>query len=216
MTTDYPLTSTPEQIAAALRAQILKGELKSAQPLRQDELAARFGVSKIPVREALVQLKAEGLVNLHPNRGAVVSELSAAEADEIYVMRMALEAAALRRAIPQLTVAQLQQAEAVLDELDHEADPARWGELNWAFHAVLYAPAAMPRLLETIHTLHVNVARYLILYLVHMDYQHVSQQEHRAILEACRFGKTEQALALLEAHLQTAAQHMTAFLQQQH
>ena len=216
MTTDQSLTSTPEQIAAALRAQILKGELKSGQPLRQDELAARFGVSKIPVREALVQLKAEGLVNLHPNRGAVVSELSAAEADEIYVMRMALEAAALRRAIPQLTVAQLQQAAAVLDELDREADPARWGELNWAFHAVLYAPAAMPRLLGTIHTLHVNVARYLILYLAHMDYQHVSQREHRAILEACRFGKTEQALALLETHLQTAAQHMTAFLKQQH
>ena len=71
MTADQTLTSTPEQIAAALRAQIVKGELKSAQPLRQDELAARFGVSKIPLREALVQLKAEGLVQFYPNRGAV-------------------------------------------------------------------------------------------------------------------------------------------------
>ncbi|MEZ4730734.1 MAG: GntR family transcriptional regulator [Caldilineaceae bacterium] len=79
-----------ETIAAALRTDILQGSYKSNAPLRQDEIAARFGVSKIPVREALQQLKAEGLVTFFPNRGAVVSTLSSAEVDEIYAMRIAL------------------------------------------------------------------------------------------------------------------------------
>ncbi len=213
--TNTPASSTiSETIAASLRKQILTGEIKSSQPLRQDEIADRFGVSKIPVREALVQLKAEGLVDFFPNRGAVVSGLSAAEADEIYVMRVALETAVLERAIPHLTVANFQQADALLTALDQEADPAQWSELNWAFHATLYSPARMPRLLDTIHTLHVNVARYLILYLNQMDFQNVSQQEHRAILNVCRFGQTQQAADLLTAHLRAAAQHLVSFLNQ--
>ena len=77
---------TNQSIANALRVEILRGKLQGGQPLKQDEIAAQFGVSKIPVREALVQLKAEGLVNFYPNRGAFVSELSAAEADEIYAV----------------------------------------------------------------------------------------------------------------------------------
>ena len=88
-----PLVITNESIADSLRADILRGNLKSGQALKQDEIAAQFGISKIPVREALVQLKTEGLVNFYHNRGAFVSEISAAEADEIYVMRIALETA---------------------------------------------------------------------------------------------------------------------------
>lgn len=206
------LSPISDQIAAGLRAKILKGEIKSGQPLRQDEIAAQFGVSKIPVREALVQLKAEGLVDLNPNRGAVVSELSAAEADEIYVMRIALETVVLARAIPHLTVSTLQQAEGILDAIDRESDQVQWGELNWSFHAILYAPAHMPRLLETIQTLHVNVARYLILYLSELDYQSASQKEHRAILAACRFGQIELAAHLLELHLRAASQQLITFL----
>jgi DNA-binding GntR family transcriptional regulator len=97
-----PATATSEWIAAALRQAILRGEFKAGQPLLQDEVAARFGVSKIPAREALLQLKAEGLVSFYPNRGATVSELSAGEVNEIYIIRIALETLALRRALPRL------------------------------------------------------------------------------------------------------------------
>ena len=110
VSSDTSPASTAEMIASALRLDILKGVLTGKTPLRQDEIALRFGVSKIPVREALFQLKAEGLVAFYPNRGAFVSELSAAEADEIYVMRIALETAALARSIPRLTVADLTRA----------------------------------------------------------------------------------------------------------
>lgn len=205
---------TTETIANALRSDILHGVYKSNAPLRQDEIAARFGVSKIPVREALQQLKAEGLVTFYPNRGAVVSTLSSAEVDEIYVMRIALETVVLQRAIPHLTIADLARAEALLATIDQERQAVRWIELNWEFHALLYHPANLPRLMRWISTLHINVARYMVLYLAGMDYQAASQQEHWAILGACRQGDIALATELLHGHLQSAADHLVAFLQQ--
>lgn len=201
-------------IAKALRADILQGNLQSKQPLRQDEIAARFGVSKIPVREALYQLKAEGLITFIPNRGALVSELSPAEVDEIYTMRTALEIVALQRAIPNLTIANLSQAEEVLKTIDQEQDVTRWGELNWEFHATLYAPARLPRLLDSVQILHANITRYLVIYLAGMDYQTASQQEHRIILDACRQGKVDMATETLRQHLHSASNQLITFLRQ--
>jgi DNA-binding GntR family transcriptional regulator len=208
--------STPKnitgQIANSLRTDILRGKIISNQPLRQDEIASQFGVSKIPVREALVKLQAEGLVTFYPNRGAFVSELSGSEADEIYIMRIALEIIALKHAIPHLTVTHMKQAEEILNTIDKEENIARWGELNWEFHAALYSPSSLPRLRETIKTLHVNIARYLVLYLEGMDYQKSSQQEHRMLLEACRHGNGEKATQILEDHLRSASTRLVAFL----
>lgn len=206
--------STRDLIADSLRADIMRGRLRSKEPLRQDEIAARFGVSKIPVREALIQLKAEGLVTFYPNRGAVVSRLSPAEVDEIFVMRVALETTALRRAIPQLTIANLGQAEEILHAIEQEQNAARWGDLNWEFHATLYAPAGLPRLMDWVERLHIQVARYLVIYLAGMDYQAASQEEHRKILRSCRQGDPEAATEHLTHHLQSAADHLVSFLAQ--
>jgi DNA-binding GntR family transcriptional regulator len=203
---------TTSQIADSLRADILSGNLKSNRPLRQDEIASRFHVSKIPVREALVQLKAEGLVTFYPNRGAFVSELTAAEADEIYVMRIALETALLKRSIPHLTVSQLQHAQDMINAIDTEKNIAKWGELNWEFHITLYAPAPLPRIKETIRNLHAGIARYLVLYLAGLDYQKVSQNEHRELLDACRHGNVELAVIILETHLRSASDQLVAYL----
>jgi DNA-binding GntR family transcriptional regulator len=203
---------TNQSIADALRVEILRGNLQSGQPLKQDEIAAQFGVSKIPVREALVQLQAERLVNFYPNRGAFVSELSAAEADEIYVMRIALEKEILVRAIPHLTVSHFKQAGEIVAAIDHEDNIAKWGELNWEFHAALYSPAGLPRVMETLRTLHTNIARYLVLYLAGMDYQKKSQREHRALLQACRAGEVETAEDILDGHLRSASTHLIKFL----
>jgi DNA-binding GntR family transcriptional regulator len=203
---------TNQSIADALRVEILRGKLQGGQPLRQDEIAAQFGVSKIPIREALVQLKAEGLVTFFPNRGAFVSELSAAEADEIYVMRIALEKEILARAIPHLTVSHFKQAGEILSAIDREENIAKWGELNWDFHSTLYSPAGLPRVMETLRTLHTNIARYLVLYLAGLDYQKKSQREHRALLQACRAGEVEKANDILDNHLRSASTHLIKFL----
>ncbi|HEY0602282.1 MAG TPA: GntR family transcriptional regulator [Herpetosiphonaceae bacterium] len=201
--------STPEVVAHVLRQAIMAGVFQDGQALRQDELAAELGLSKIPVREALRRLEAEGLVVFYPNRGAVVAALSAAEAEEIAEMRVALETLALRLALPRLTPRVLTQARAILDELDHEAEVTRWSTLNWEFHAALYAPAQRPRLLATITTLHSSVDRYMRVILVTMQHQAQSQQEHRALLSACEQHDETTACAILKGHI-TAASEMLA------
>lgn len=204
--------NTPDLIANALRNAILQGRYRANQPLRQDHIAEELGVSKIPLREALVQLKAEGLVSFMPNRGAVVTELSAREVDEIFTMRIALEAKALERAIPNLTPADLIRAKSVLEILEKEKDRTQWSELNWEFHATLYQASQMPRLLHAIETLHNNVTRYLIIYLGRLSAQDISQKEHLAIFNACQRRNTDAATRQLTIHLQKASKRLMAFL----
>jgi len=207
-----PATATSEWLAAALRQAILRGELKGGQPLPQDEVAARYGVSKIPAREALLQLKAEGLVRFYPNRGAVVAELSADEVNEIYAIRIALETLALRQALPTLTRADFVRLEGLIAIMDDERDPLKWSELNWEFHAALYQPCSMPRLLAHIRALHVNVQRYLVIHLADPEYHAEAQRQHRAILRACQRGDGQAAVDQLADHLAQAAEKMTRLL----
>ncbi|BBO68818.1 transcription regulator [Desulfosarcina alkanivorans] len=204
--------STADWIADALRSKIIQGRYKANDPLRQDILAEQLGVSKIPLREALVQLKAEGLVAFMPKRGAVVSPLSADEVQEIYTMRIALETVALEKAILRIRPADLIRARGVLEIIDGGADKTEWGDLNWEFHATLYRAARMPLLLNAIQRLHNNVLRYLIIYLDSLSAAGISQNEHWAILEACREKNVRQAISVLKRHLAKASGNLVSFL----
>ena len=204
--------TAPEIIAQTLRNAIIRGDYQPGAPLRQDLIAAELGISKIPLREALVQLRAEGLVDFLPNRGAVVSGLSPEEADEIFTMRSALEVKALERAAPNLRPADFIRAQGTLDIIETEDDRARWSELNWEFHRIIYQAAGMPRLLSAIEALHNNVARYLVLYLDRLSAHDVSQQEHRAILGACREKDIATAAEELTVHLDRACRRLMTFL----
>jgi DNA-binding GntR family transcriptional regulator len=180
--------------------------------LRQDQIAEQFGVSKIPVREAMVQLRAEGLIAFLPNRGFVVSELSPAEVEEIYVMRMALETKALERAIPNLRSTDFIRAASVLDISEVEDDSAQWSELNWEFHSTLYQAAQWPRLLGAIEVLHNNVARYLLIYLGSLSARDASQAEHKKMLQACKKRDVGLATNILQRHLAHASNRLVSFL----
>ncbi len=204
--------TTPALVAEVLREAILLSVLKGGEQLRQDEIAAHLGVSRIPVREALRQLEAEGLVVFYPHRGAVVSALSYREVQEIYEIRIALETTAIRLAIPHLSERDLQRAEKVLDEIDLAADVAKWCVLNREFHTVLYTPADRPRLLALINTMRTNVERYQRIYISLMQHQANSQGEHREILEACRRHDVRSAVRELERHLGNAARSLAAYL----
>lgn len=205
--------TTPTLIADALRKGILRGVIKAGQVLRQEELAATFGVSRMPVREAFRQLEAEGLLTIYPHRGAVVTELSAQEALELYEMRVTLETTAIRKAIPNFKDEDVRKAAAILEATENEKEISRWGELNWEFHAALYAPAARPRLLGLLHNLHLSVDRYMRLELAAMDYLSRSQQEHRELLEACQQKDVERAVSLLEQHIEAAGKLLVSYLQ---
>jgi DNA-binding GntR family transcriptional regulator len=202
-------------VAEVLREAILRGILTAGQQLRQDEIARELGVSHIPVREALRQLEAEGLVRLRPYRGFEVSELSPEEVEELYEIRIPLECQALKLAMSHLTDQDVERAAQILDAIDAEQDPSRWSQLNTEFHAVLYAPSRRQRLLNLIRTLRTNVDRYLRLYISVMHRKQYSQKEHRKILEAVRRKDTAGAVAALEEHLDIACRMLVDYLRRE-
>lgn len=202
----------PGMITNSLRETILSGELSGGVQLKQEELASKFNVSMSALREALKSLEAEGLVKFYPNRGAVVSELSAAEAQEIFDIRLYLELGALELAIPNLSEADLAAAETVLQAVDAEPDTKRWGALNWQFHEILYHAANRPKLLSLIQNMHNNVERYMRLYLSTLHYQEKSQKEHRLLLDACARKDLKAAQKLLRKHMTDAKKNLSRYL----
>lgn len=202
----------PGMITHILREAILSGELSGGVQLKQEELATNFNVSMSALREALKSLEAEGLVRFYPNRGAVVSELSADEAQEIFDIRLFLELGALELAIPNLKDADFAEANNILDEADNETKSGRWGELNWQFHETLYKSANRPKLMTLIRNMHNNVERYMRLYLSTLNYQTKSQDEHRTLLQACVQRDIGAAQALLRVHMADASASLTRYL----
>ncbi|HWR43699.1 MAG TPA: GntR family transcriptional regulator [Sporomusa sp.] len=202
----------PGMITNILRESILSGELSGGVQLKQEELATKFSVSMSALREGLKNLEAEGLVSFYPNRGAVVTELSADEAQEIFDIRLFLELGALELAIPNLTKADLVEAEEILKKADEETLSKHWSELNWQFHETLYRPANRPKLLSLIQNMHNNVERYMRLYLTTLHYQTKSQEEHRALLSACVQGNIKGAQKILRKHMADASINLIEYL----
>lgn len=193
--------SAPDLVRSALRRAIVEGELEGGLQLKQDELAERFGVSRIPVREALKQLAAEGLVTFHPNRGAVVSSVSLDEVLEMLEIRIALECRALRLAIPNMLDEDFEEASQILADYDREPSARNWGEMNWRFHQTLYVPCHRPRLLAMIDANYGHVGRFTRVQVSLAAGKERPQREHHQILDACRRGEIERAVKLLEEHI---------------
>ncbi|MXP61873.1 GntR family transcriptional regulator [Roseomonas sp. M0104] len=200
-----------EFVEARLKAAILEGRLAGGTPLRQEELAERLGVSRMPVREALRQLEAQALVEMSPHRGAVVAEISAADAADLFAIRRALEPAALRLSVPRLTTAQRECAAALITAMDVEPDPGRMGLLNRQFHMALYAAAGHPRLLALVEQHLAAFDRYLRFHLAAQGRERMAQEDHRAMLEAAGAGRADTAAAVLEGHIDHAAAAIAAF-----
>jgi DNA-binding GntR family transcriptional regulator len=194
-------TTTADAVAAQLRRALHQGRWAPGSPLRQEDLATEFGVSRIPVREALNKLQAEGLVVVEPNRGAFVARLSVDEVREIFDLRVLLECDALRHAIAQHTPRTLRQLAALQAELDAEDDPNLWLATDAAFHEVLYAPSARHKTLEMIALLRASVTR---LYRAHLSPQTRRKgwrDEHHALLKAVGARHEARAIAALTRHL---------------
>lgn len=198
--------NTPDLIAEVLREAVSRGLLQPGQALSQAELAAEFGVSPIPVREALRRLEADGLVALRHNRGAFVAELTGDDVRELYEIRLPLELQALRLALPRLTDADLDRAGAILSQLDGVDEGSAWTILDRDFHLALYRPCARPRLLELVGRLRNTTELYHSALTSVAQIYPTCQEAHRAILTACAAGRADAALLALEAHLQEAGE----------
>lgn len=190
---------------------MLRGELTPGTRLRQDELAADLGVSKIPVREALQRLAAAGLLTFASNRGASVPMLTADDAVENYALRRAIEPLLLKQALPLLTVVDLAEAEMALTDATLSTT-----EANWAFHRALYNASGWTRGLAIAEMLHASVAPYVRLYTEQLGGAADSNTEHQDLLTSCRQGDADTASALLETHLVHAQEALRGFLTSQH
>lgn len=193
--------SATEMVRDGLRKAILGGEYASGAKLSQDGLATRFGTSRIPVREALRHLEAEGLVTIHSNRGATVTTLSLREVLEIMDIRIALECCAIRFAIPNIVEADIRKASDVLASYDHEDEPEGWSEINWRFHKALYAPCDRPRLLALIESNFSYVDRLSRMRISRRSGKDLPLEEHYLIFEAWRDGDIDRAERVLRDHL---------------
>jgi DNA-binding GntR family transcriptional regulator len=198
-----------------LRQRILAGELPQGTALRQDALAGQYGVSRIPLREALRRLEAEGLVRIEPNKGAVVADFQPEEIGELFEMRAALEPELIRLAVPLVRPADLVEAAAALALYERALDKgqvADWGALNWRFHAALYRAAGRPRWLEAVAQLNRQTDRFVRLQLALTGALDRARSEHRAILELARDGQADEAAALVRRHILEAGEMLVGAL----
>ena len=213
-----PRTSLTMAVADRLRDQIIRGEIAEGTQLRQDAIASQFKVSRIPVREALRQLDAEGLIEIVHNRGAIVPALSPEDIEELFSIRALLEPEVLKLSIPHLTKEDFAEAEKVLEkyvrELRREEHVSAWGRLNWQFHSILYSRANQPRFMAIIRNVNNSGERYtrLQLYLTHGMKR--ANEEHHQILELCRNRDISAACKLLRQHIRFAGESLKQALEQ--
>jgi len=198
-----------EAIASALRSDITAGRLQAGERLRQVALANRFSVSTTPVREAFAILQHEGLVRMHPQRGATVFVPSTEDLHEHYEIRAALEALAVELAAANFKPSDAPPLQDILDEMSSCTDPERYVELNHRFHMRLYRLSKRNRLVDLISGLRNASDAYLQIYAAEGVPSKRLDREHREILAACTARDPERAARAIRHHLAQTVEHVT-------
>lgn len=188
-------------VLGKLRRQILVGGLTPGEPLNQEALADELGVSRMPVRQALKRLQAEGLVERQPNRRVCVTPLSRAEIEDIFDMRIALEPMALRLAVPRASPSDRRRMAYAMEDANADDDPNTFGTRNSEYHLALVQPCGRPRLLREIRSLLDLSDRYQRAAYQDGTFTGPLRGEHEALLSAVSAGDAETAAGLLERHI---------------
>ncbi|MEX2123141.1 MAG: GntR family transcriptional regulator [Woeseia sp.] len=202
--------TTAEDVALVLRARILEGHYAPGEFIRQDDIANQLGVSRVPVREALHYLEADGLVTLVKYRGAVVPTLSIVELTEIRELRQLIESYLMRYAIENITPGQLLEVNAISTKCRRvrSATP-EWVELNVQFHLRLYETADRPVALQLLRRLLLRTNCYLRVQPERSPPDKKrSDEEHQQLLELVEARDTDGALALLKMHISSHSERM--------
>lgn len=202
-------------VLAELRRTIIAGELLPGQPLRQDALAERFGVSRVPLREAFKILEGEGQVVYEPHRGYKVARLSLDDLVEVYRIRELLEGEAVRLAVQRAGsgVLEAMRTEARAVE-DHSAsgDLLQMTAANRRFHFVLIAASGSPRLERLIQMLWDATDTYRFVYYGAENNRRLVEAEHNLIMQAFEARDAEQLIARLDEHRWHAVEGLRRFL----
>lgn len=191
------------RIAELLRTAILRGDYPPGARILQEDVAQRFGASRVPVREAFRTLEADGLVTLVANAGAWVSRLSLAECDEVYQTRERVEPLLLRYAMPGIDSAHLDRLDELAVQMQHTEDVEEFLRLDREFHLGSYAPAQTTVLGDLVHRLWNTTQHYRRAFTLLLD-EHsarVVHDEHHMLVSAIRDGDTEGAESILAGHI---------------
>lgn len=199
-------------IEERLRSAILDGRLAPGMAIRQQELATLFGVSRMPVREALRQLEAQSLLEVVAHKGAVVAPLIGEDAVDSYELRVMLETEALRQSIPLLDAEDIAQARAYIEQLENETRHSEIGRLNRLFHMTLYSKANNKKLLRLIDNELLQEERFLRFHLSSMGLGKLTQDDHNGLVDAASANAIEEAVQVLQRHLDKALKTIRNYL----
>jgi DNA-binding GntR family transcriptional regulator len=198
-----PRTRT-ESLRLQIADEIVSGALEPGAPLDEQELADRFGVSRTPVREAIRQLSASGLVSVRPHRGAVVALPTPRQLDDMFEAMAELEALCAGLAARNMTVPERRALEGLHQDLRvlvQKGDPARYHETNEAFHAAIYAGSHNGYLAEITLMTRTRVAPFRRAQFRASGRLGGSYQEHDLIVQAILRGDQSGAVEAMRAHI---------------
>jgi DNA-binding GntR family transcriptional regulator len=209
--------SLPQAIYLALREKILTGGYQLGEALRQESLAKEFEASRVPVREALNRLEAEGLVILRPRRGFVVASLDIAEVAEIFDLRMVLEEHAGGVATKTRTPEDVAEVKKILDvleviDIDDPTNIAKWAAYNRMFHSRLFESSRRKHLCNIANTLRDKVERYVRVEVSMTGHLDRAQAEHRKIFKAFADGDAARVSRLSREHCESTADRLIGAL----
>jgi len=197
-----------------VRNAILDGDLAPGVVMSQVALAEELGISRTPLREALRMLQSEGLVEGEPNRRVRVAPMSVVDLEELYVLRVTLEAEAMRLSVLAMTSEDIARLEGHMAEMAHYSsskDYRRWGIPHRKFHRVLTVHAGK-RINLVLDQLFDHAERYRRLHIGHGPGAWATAQ-HRDILDACKAGDRDRSAALLATHLGTTGLEVAQLLE---
>ena len=197
------LVAASARIAAHLREEILSGEIAPGRWIRQEEVAARLGASRLPVREALRMLEAEGLTEHEANKGSRVPLLDQHEVDVVYRMRERLEPLALTESLPHLTGQQIEHLEEIQQRIESDDGLPQFLALDREFHLTSYAACPSEHLVTMVGRLWNSTQHYrrAFVALTGQERRWVVNAEHRLLLDAVRRRDTEDAERYLSGHI---------------
>lgn len=192
-----------QRVTQDIKKLILAGDLAPGSRIRQEELAARFGTSRIPVREALRHLESEGLVTLKPNSGAWVAALDPAECIEVYKIRERLEPLAISESVQHLSSEQIAQLEALVEAMELSRETEEFLRLDREFHVSSYEGAGMPELQTMIQRYWNKTQQYRRAFtrLVGPQGKWIIHYEHRLIMEGIKRRDADECSRLLLGHI---------------
>jgi DNA-binding GntR family transcriptional regulator len=209
-------------VTERLRMAILNGQFKPGEWLRQQRIAKEFGVSQMPVREALRKLAAEGVVEHVPYRGARVVEFSPQDITDLYAHRSYLESRAARMAaesISSVELNELRDLQAQLRQDSQRHSPGVYRRLNHRFHQVIYSACRRDYLVRALDQVWSAFPTLMLSNLAQTEEQALAErdakdlQEHEAILIALENGDGDRAAELMERHIKAACQELVSVLE---